>query len=54
MSTGSVLIGGSSTTVFLEERLSYGGAWQENGGTLYLDGALSLTGTSSIAAFDGG
>jgi hypothetical protein len=51
LSTGSVLIAGSNTTVFLAENLTYGGNWQENGGTLYLDGNLTLHGTS---AFDGG
>jgi len=51
LSTASALIGGGSTSVYLEENLGYAGAWQENGGTLYLDHTLALTG---IAAFDGG
>jgi hypothetical protein len=51
LSTGSALIGGNNTTVFLAENLTYAGNWQESGGTLYLDGNLTLNGTS---AFDGG
>jgi hypothetical protein len=52
LATGAVLIGGSSTSVYMDEtKLTYAGAWQENGGTFYLDGSLILNG---IAAFDGG
>jgi hypothetical protein len=51
LATASALIAGNNTTVFLAENLTYAGNWQENGGTLYLDGNLTLHGTS---AFDGG
>jgi hypothetical protein len=52
LATGAVLIGGNSTSVYMDEsKLVFGGAWQENGGTFYLDGSLILNG---IAAFDGG
>jgi fibronectin-binding autotransporter adhesin len=52
LATGAVLIGGNSTSVYMNEsKLTYGGAWQENGGTFYLDGSLILNG---IAALDGG